>query len=102
MKNNCEIIRDLLPLYCDNVCSEASKKLVEEHIDECAECRNEALKIKSEFSSKHIDEEKTKSQIFKKIKKSRRACRGTDSSLFCEEQSPLNREIYPKKCCEGG
>lgn len=69
MKNNCEIIRDLLPLYCDNVCSEASKKLVEEHIDECAECRNEALKIKSEFSSKHIDEEKTKSQIFKKIKK---------------------------------
>ena len=27
----CEIIRDLIPLYLDKVCSEDSRKLVEEH-----------------------------------------------------------------------
>ena len=27
-KKNCEIIRDLLPLYADGVCSELSKKAV--------------------------------------------------------------------------
>ena len=35
----CEIIRDLIPLYLDKVCSEDSRKLVEEHLAECSECR---------------------------------------------------------------
>ena len=35
----CEIIRDLIPLYLDDVCSEESKKLVEDHLSECKECR---------------------------------------------------------------
>ena len=30
----CEIIRDLIPLYLDKVCSEDSRKLVEEHLAE--------------------------------------------------------------------
>ncbi len=30
MQVNCEIIKDLLPLYHDDVCSQESKKLVEE------------------------------------------------------------------------
>lgn len=36
---SCEVIRDLLPLYYDKVCSPASRALVEEHLAECAECR---------------------------------------------------------------
>jgi predicted anti-sigma-YlaC factor YlaD len=40
MKNNCEIIQDLIPLYCDGCASDASRKEVEEHIDECRECRS--------------------------------------------------------------
>ena len=35
----CEIIRDLIPLYLDKVCSEDSRKLVEEHLAECSECK---------------------------------------------------------------
>ena len=35
----CEIIKDLIPLYLDNVCSEDSRKLVEDHLSECSECR---------------------------------------------------------------
>lgn len=35
----CEIIRDLLPLYIDDCCSEESRKVVERHIEKCSECR---------------------------------------------------------------
>ena len=41
MKLDCEIIRDLLPLYGDNVCSEKSREAVEEHLRECETCREE-------------------------------------------------------------
>lgn len=34
----CEIIQDLLPLYCDEVCSEESRALVETHLKHCEKC----------------------------------------------------------------
>ena len=39
MKLNCKVIEDLLALYTDNVCSDESRKLVEEHLRECEKCR---------------------------------------------------------------
>ncbi len=39
MKFNCEIVKDLLPLYADEVCSEESRKAVAEHIGGCPGCR---------------------------------------------------------------
>ena len=41
MNNNCNIIKDLLPLYADGVCSKESCTLVEEHIKGCSACRSE-------------------------------------------------------------
>lgn len=43
---SCNVNKDLLPLYVDDVCSEESKDLVEEHLSECEECQDyyEALK----------------------------------------------------------
>ena len=38
MKYQCEMIQDLLPLYKDGACSEASKQIVEEHLEECPAC----------------------------------------------------------------
>ena len=38
MKYDCEVIRDLLPLYQDGVCSENSRLAVEEHLSECPAC----------------------------------------------------------------
>ena len=43
MKTECGIIRDLLPLYVDDICSENSREIVNEHLQECAEC-SEMLK----------------------------------------------------------
>ncbi len=38
MKYPCNMIRDLLPLYHDGVCSGESAEIVKEHLSECAEC----------------------------------------------------------------
>ena len=39
MKTECEVIRDLLPLYADDACSDKSRDLVKEHLQECEACR---------------------------------------------------------------
>lgn len=40
MKIPCGVIKDLLPLYHDDVCSEESKDIVEAHLSECDDCRS--------------------------------------------------------------
>ena len=39
MKNKCEIVQDLLPLYVDGCCTQSSRELVEEHLKECSACK---------------------------------------------------------------
>ena len=39
MRIPCDVITDLLPLYHDGVCSENSRKCVEEHLAECPACK---------------------------------------------------------------
>ena len=41
MKLDCEVIRDLLPLYAEHIASPASTALVEEHLESCDACREE-------------------------------------------------------------
>lgn len=35
----CNVIKDLLPLYIDGCCSEESKKIVEKHMETCESCK---------------------------------------------------------------
>ncbi|GEM_PF-1058506 len=51
MKHSCNIVKDLLPLYADDVCSDDTKKLVEEHFEECPSCRTEYQKMKAPLAS---------------------------------------------------
>lgn len=46
MKYNCDLIKDLLPLYLDKTASDSSAKAVEEHMSECAECRRSYQEMK--------------------------------------------------------
>lgn len=71
MNNNCEIIRDLLPLYCDDICSNASKTAVEEHTADCVECFEKLNKMKKESVRITTDpnEEKTNKKVIKKVKR---------------------------------
>lgn len=36
---NCNIVKDLIPLYIDGCCSEESGRIIEEHIKECDNCK---------------------------------------------------------------
>lgn len=64
-KKECEIVKDLLPLYVDNVLSESSREFVEEHIVDCKDCKNKYLKMTKEIN---IPEDR-ESNIIKKVGK---------------------------------
>lgn len=63
--NKCNVIKDLLPLYADEVCSEDSRGIVEEHIASCDECRNE---LESYCYNTGLPEVNTE-EVLKKFKK---------------------------------
>ncbi|MCR4648679.1 MAG: zf-HC2 domain-containing protein, partial [Lachnospiraceae bacterium] len=51
MKNEiCILVKDLLPSYIDGVCSEDSIKIIENHINECEECKAMYESMKSDFT----------------------------------------------------
>lgn len=46
MKINCDVIRDLLPLYAEDLASESSRKLVDDHLNACESCKKELTMLK--------------------------------------------------------
>ena len=48
MEISCNVIRDLLPLYAENMVSEDSKKLIETHVCNCAGCSGVLAGIREE------------------------------------------------------
>ena len=47
MKNECYIVRDILPLYVEDMVSEETAKFVKEHLAECKNCREDYEGMKS-------------------------------------------------------
>lgn len=73
MKITCDIIKDLLPLYHDDVCSRDSCKMVEEHIDKCEDCRVELRKYDIEIKGvNNMIEAKTLKEISQRWKKDKK------------------------------
>lgn len=77
MKIECNVIKDLLPIYIDNCCSIESKQLVDEHLVECEKCKDSYGHMKAsiinEVEDKSCEREKHEEIIIKKgIKKIRR------------------------------
>lgn len=66
MKNECDIVQDLLFSYNDGILSETSKELVEEHLKKCDKCKEILEEIKQENSEKNQVKEV---DFFKMIKK---------------------------------
>lgn len=66
MKNECDIVKDLLFSYNDGVLSKTSTEFVEKHIKTCRDCNNVLEEIKSELKEK---DDKKDIDIFKSIKR---------------------------------
>ena len=58
MKTDCEVIRDLLPLYADDVCSGASRQMIDEHLQECPDCSGMLEKLRAHEIETGLQEEK--------------------------------------------
>lgn len=58
MKYQCEIVRDLMPLYLDGIASEQSRQMVDEHFSECKECTALFSKMKNNELEREVKEEK--------------------------------------------
>ncbi|MEK4760833.1 zf-HC2 domain-containing protein [Viridibacillus sp. FSL E2-0187] len=71
---NCNIIKDLLPSYIDEICSEDTAKLVEGHVQHCEECRQTLKRLQQQMDYVQMVPEEVKKAItpFKKINTKRR------------------------------
>ena len=74
MKISCDVIEDLLPLYVDDMVSEDSRQLVEEHLKECTTCQKMMEEMKKENSLGHgkeglADAERKAIEPLKKIRR---------------------------------
>ena len=69
MKITCDIVRDLMPLYVDDVCSDDSRKLIEDHINHCSKCQNELAAMKDPIECPPLSEVGDSKTPFSKIRK---------------------------------
>lgn len=72
MKKDCEIIKDLLPNYVENLVSETTKEYVEQHISNCSECREILDNMKRDKIVEHKEFYNEEQAEIKNIKKYRR------------------------------
>ena len=70
MRYPCGIIKDLLPLYIDEVCDEESKQAVENHLAECDACRkyHEAMKATEGYVEKENSDDENMVNSLKTVK----------------------------------
>lgn len=66
---NCEIIKDLLPLYIDDVCSPATKAAVEEHLQHCPDCKTLYQSMAREISAAPVASVPNEKTIYLRIRR---------------------------------
>ena len=72
-KNECNIVRDLMPLVLDRVASDESREIVEEHITACGECRKQYEDMKAEMPEETRTEfEEDQAQFISAVRKVRK------------------------------
>ena len=69
-KITCDIIKDILPLYVDDVVSMDTRTMVEEHLAECEKCKKEAEAMSKAIKIPlHKTVEKEQAEVLKNLKK---------------------------------
>lgn len=68
MRNECNIIRDLLPLYAENMVSSDTSDFVEEHLKNCESCRKEFERTKELQPTQEISDAAPLIKLSRKMK----------------------------------
>ena len=59
MNKECEIVRDILPLYVDSVCSASSREIIDEHLKTCPDCAAYLEDIRASEAESALKNEKS-------------------------------------------
>ena len=83
--NECNIVKDLLPLYAEHMTSEDSNRMIEEHLKTCNECRQELERIQKEENTVINDDQMSKSfmHVSQKFRKNRLETILLTASIAC-------------------
>ena len=74
MKNECSYVRDVLPLYLENMVSEETSAFVKEHLESCPKCSKEFEDMKAGTNVEKISNE-TQNQLEAEVLKSMKVIR---------------------------
>lgn len=58
MSESCGVVRDLLPLYVDGVCSEESRRLVDAHVQTCRSCADTLARLRNSACEDSLRQER--------------------------------------------
>lgn len=86
MKYDCDVVKDLMPLYVDDVLSENSKTFVENHVDSCESCKKYYEKLSNELKipvSKEARKDDLKAIEFLKANLSKKIIKRVLGTVFC-------------------
>ncbi len=84
MKFHCDMIRDLLPLYADDACSEESRRVVDEHLAECPACTDVLRRLQDKDIEENLTSERSAVIEYgaRRFRKRSAAVGSTLSSIF--------------------
>jgi len=68
MRNECNIIRDILPLYAENMVSSDTAAFVEEHLKNCEACSKELERIKEPQQTRKVSDTAPLLKLSRKMK----------------------------------
>ncbi len=84
MNKECEIIRDILPLYVDDACSASSREIVDAHLKDCPDCTAYLEQIRASEAEEELTEERTQviGNQARRFKRRSAAAGSVTSALF--------------------
>ena len=83
-KETCYLVKDLLPLYIDDLCSEDSAKIIKNHLETCSECNKEYEQLTNQPEIKVVNDTSTEliKGVDKMIKKEKKKAIIKTVSIF--------------------
>ena len=93
----CEVVQDLIPLYADNLVSEKTREIIDEHVARCPSCAkavNEAKdSLKENFDCESVNYEGKDVDYLRKVRSSSRR-RGTHSLQLSHVAFKQGRQLF--------
>lgn len=72
MKKSCDIIKDLIPMYVENLTSEDSNQFIKEHLNSCEDCTNFLKNVERDLPKNDLpdtNKEKNEQKLMKGIQR---------------------------------